>query len=115
MDRATLLRLRQAIDDLDRLSATLPQEREDFISIAHIVQHLRFLQDTVNAGDARETVFVCSEQIASLGQTRDAFARVGRLGLYDRTLGIVTALQKEAHLLAAVQPQHQSPSKMIHR
>jgi len=115
MDRTTLSRLRQSIDDLDRLSVTLPRESEGFISLTRIIQQLRILQDTASAGDARETVFVCSEQIASLARSRDTFARVGGIDLYDQTLEIVTALQKEAHVFAAIQPQHHGPRKMIHR
>lgn len=114
MDRATSSRLRQSIDDLDRLTLTLPQESDGFLFLTQIIQQLRILQDTVTAGDARETVFVCSEQIASLGRARAVFAHFGGLGLCDQTLEIVTALQKEAHVFAAIQPQHHSPSKMIH-
>ncbi|MFT0172972.1 hypothetical protein [Paraburkholderia mimosarum] len=114
MDRATLSRLRQSIDDLDRVSVTLPRESEGFISLTRIIQQLRILQDTVSAGDARETVFVCSEQIASIGRSRDTFARAAGIGLYNQTLEIVTALQKEAHVFAAIQPQHHGPGKMIH-
>lgn len=115
MDHASGSRLRQSIDDLERLTSTLPRESEGFISLAQIIRQLRILQDTVSARDARETVFVCSEQIASLGRSRDAFAHVGGLGVYDQTLEIVTALQKEAHVFAAIQPQHHTSSRMIHR
>jgi hypothetical protein len=114
MDRSTSSRLRQSIEDLERLSATLPREGEGFTSLAQIIQQMRFLEDTVIAGDARETVFVCSEQIASIGRSRGVFVRVGGLGLYEQTLGIVLALQKEAYAFAAIQPQHHSPGKMIH-
>lgn len=114
MDRATSPRLRQSIDDIDRLSATLPRDSEGYMSLARIIQQLKILQDTVTAGDARETLFVCSEQIASIARSHDTFARVGGLGLYDQILEIVTALQKEAHVFAAIQPQHHRPRKMIH-
>ncbi|MCP3713083.1 hypothetical protein M3I54_40445 [Paraburkholderia sp. CNPSo 3274] len=114
MDRTTLSRLRQSIDDLERLSMTLPQESERFIFLARIIHQLRILQDTVIAGDARETVFVCSEQIASTGRSRETFVRVAGLVLFAQTLDILTALQREAHVFAAIQPQHHGPRKMIH-
>jgi len=114
MDWSTSSRLRQSIEDLERLSGTLPREDEGFLSLVQTIQQLRFLEDTVRAGDARETVFVCSEQIASIRRSRGVFVRVGGLGLYEETLGIVMALQKEAHVFAAIQPQHLSRSKMIH-
>lgn len=84
------------------------------MSIARIIQQLQILQGTVTSGDARETLFVCSEQIASIGRSRDTFARVGGRGLYEQILEIVTAIQKEAHVFAAIQPQHHGPNKMIH-
>ncbi|MEM5450745.1 MULTISPECIES: hypothetical protein [Paraburkholderia] len=114
MDRATLSRLRQTIDDLERLSATLPHKSEGVIFLARIIHQLQILQDTVIAGDARETVFVCSEQIASIARSRETFVRVAGLVLYAQAVEILTALQKEAHVFAAIQPQHHGPGKMIH-
>jgi 16S rRNA G1207 methylase RsmC len=114
MDRATLSRLRQTIDDLERLSVTLPKKSEEVIFLARIIHQLQILQDTVIAGDARETVFVCSEQIASIGRSRETFVRVAGLVLYAQAVENLTALQKEAHVFAAIQPQHHGPGKMIH-
>ena len=114
MDRTILSRLRQSIDDLEGLLVPLSQKSEEFIFLARIIHQLRLLQDTVIAGDARETVFVCSEQIASTGRSRETFARVAGLVLYAQTLEILMALQKEAHVFAAIQPQHHGPRKMIH-
>ncbi|WP_321913444.1 MULTISPECIES: hypothetical protein [unclassified Paraburkholderia] len=114
MDRATLSLLRQTIDDLERLSVTLPQKSEGVIFLGRIIHQLQILQDTVIAGDARETVFVCSEQIASIGRSHETFVHVAGLDLYAQTVEILTALQKEAHVFAAIQPQQHGPRKMIH-
>jgi hypothetical protein len=114
MDRMMLSRLRESIDDLERSSVTLPQKSEGYLFLARIIHQLRILQDTVMAGDARETVFVCSEQIASTGRSRETFVRVAGLVLYEQTVEMLTALQKEAHVFAAIQPQHHGPNKMIH-
>jgi hypothetical protein len=114
MDPATLSGLRQSIDDLERLSVTLPQKNEGFIFLSRIIHQLQILQDTVIAGDARETVFVCSEQIASIGRSRETFVRVAGVALYAQAVETLTALQKEAHVFAAIQPQHHGPGKLIH-
>jgi hypothetical protein len=114
MDRATLSRLRQTIDDLERLAVTLPKKSEGVIFLARIIHQLQILEDTVIAGDARETVFVCSEQITSIGRSRETFVRVAGLVLYAQAVETLTALQKEAHVFAAIQPQHHGPRKMIH-
>ncbi|WP_321948298.1 hypothetical protein [Paraburkholderia sp. J10-1] len=114
MDRVTLSQLRQSIDDLERLSVTLPQKSEGVIFLARIIHQLQILQDTAIAGDARETVFVCSEQIASIGRSRETFVRVAGLDLFAQTVENLTALQKEAHVFAAIQPQNHGPGKMIH-
>jgi hypothetical protein len=115
MNRATSLQLRRCIDELDRLAGARPQEREEVLSVTQVIKQLQILQDTLTAGDAREIVFVCSEQIVSLGHSREAVARVGGLALFDLTLELVRALQKEAHASIAIQSaQHQKPRKMIH-
>ena len=80
-----------------------------------VAEHpIQILQDTVIAVDARETVLVCSEQIASIGRSRETFVRVAGLDLYAQTVEILTALQREAHVFAAIQPQHHGLRKMIH-
>lgn len=107
--------LRQCIDELGRLSTTEPQHDEDFVFLAQIIQQLQILLDTVTAGDAREIVFVCSEQIAALGRVHDAFVRIGGAGLLDRIIEVASTLQKESHAAIQIsQPQHHNPGKLIH-
>ncbi len=115
MEQATSSDLWQCLDELERLSAPLPRDSTGFKVLTAIVQQLQVLNETLKAGDAREIVFVCSEQLSSIERAQDEFARTGGRAVADRALRVIRALQKAAHASIALQEPQHHVGKLIHR
>jgi hypothetical protein len=107
---ATTTELHQCVTELDNLS----RRRAGDAFLPRMIQQLQILQGTLAAGDAREIVFVSSEQLSSLRRSSEAFERIGSLELLERVIKVVMTVEREAYRsISMMQPEHANYGKMI--